>query len=56
MPLTRPSICSGFSVKCMFLTAVPRFAVNPAPLTARSLMRWTESPSASGVPLASLVG
>lgn len=40
----------------MFLTAVPRLAVNPAPLTSRSLMSVTVSPACNAVPLQSRVG
>jgi len=49
-------MCSGFSVKEIFLTNVPRLAVKLAPFTTRSLIRVTESPSFKAVPLLSIVG
>src|SRR5690606_36773051 len=47
------SISSGLSVSRIDLISVPCLIVWPAPLTLRSLIRTTESPSASSAPDAS---
>ncbi len=53
--LTRPSTCSGLSVSRTPFTKVPLLATNDVPLTSKSLIRVTESPSAKGAPLLSTV-
>ena len=53
-PSTRPSICAVLSNTSEIpRTAVPRFAVKPAPFTTKSLIRITVSPCTNLAPLKS---
>src|SRR6218665_273171 len=51
--LTRQSISAGSSVRRIFLTVVPLLITSDEPLTLRSLMTVTVSPSFSILPLLS---
>lgn len=54
--MLRPSLHSTsslFEVRRMFLNVLPRFRLIEEPLTLRSRMTWTVSPSLSSLPWAS---
>lgn len=53
LPSILQSTSSGFSVRRMLLTFVPRLITIDEPLTLRSLMTVTASPSNSSAPLLS---